>query len=60
MSFVLLAYDDATQAEAEALPLEGPSLGKDEPGTELGETYANLRAALREGDPQQQHPHPIP
>ena len=57
VSFVLLAYDDTTQAEAEALPLEGPSLGKDEPGMELGETYANLRAVLREGDPLQKRLH---
>jgi len=57
VSLVLLAYDDTTQAEAEALPLEGPSLGKDEPGMELGETYANLRAALREGDPLRKRLH---
>ena len=58
MSLVLLAYDDTSQAEAEALPLQGPGLGKDEPGMELGETYANLRAALREGDPLRKHPQP--
>jgi hypothetical protein len=53
VSFVLLAYDEAQQHEAEAMPLEGPSLGDEEPGTELGEAYTNLRAALRDGDPLQ-------
>ena len=53
MSFVLVAYDESQQRAAEALPLEGPCLADDEPGSELGEAYTNLRAALRDGDPLQ-------